>query len=218
MSFQYLSAGVLLNIAQQLACEVSQAGVTQWLHWLDTTILIPSRIISAVELSSYEPRIFSPPTVHSGSYSAHLSDKLHQIKAQVHFAKLGLHLRTWNINTQKLNASHSCSFEIILKRKGKCVDCIRLCRRYSSAAYCFTSKVKKGICEWLAWLLLLKRPGHEFNAQSFCPGATTDKDAESNDAACSKRLLPNTDDPILKVNESTNGPDFFRPKVQWLVY
>ncbi|XP_067934663.1 neuronal acetylcholine receptor subunit alpha-7-like [Watersipora subatra] len=80
--------------------------------------------------------------------------------------------------------------------------------------------VKRGICEWLAWLLRIDRPGHTFTSRGLCAAGLSRNDLEMNETNNCKALLSNgTEDnidfsPSLPRTPNLNGTDFTRHKLK----
>ena len=77
--------------------------------------------------------------------------------------------------------------------------------------------MKKFICEWLAWILRIDRPGHEFRCELRLPcmdSKVTKLDCELIENSHCKALLPKGDEPSkeLRHKVSTKRFDFGRGK------
>ena len=83
-------------------------------------------------------------------------------------------------------------------------------------------QVKKGVCEWLAWILRIERPGHKY--RNHCFGGKAVDDAESNDSNRAKLLASNNEQmtPSLQKKPTEHELDLLKQRVsccnsQWCV-
>ena len=74
------------------------------------------------------------------------------------------------------------------------------------------------MCEWLAWLLRMERPGHDFNSRVMCSsGLSSDDDREMN-SLVTKGLLSSLKEngdfnPSIPKSSDMNGTDFTKHKI-----
>ena len=74
------------------------------------------------------------------------------------------------------------------------------------------------MCEWLAWLLRMERPGHDFSSRNLCSGGSSTADDMEMSSPATKGLLSSMKDngdfsPNLPRSPDMNGTDFTKHKV-----